>query len=66
MELLQAGTDPFNIALWMGHESVQTTQIYLDANLELKEKILANVRPHNSKPGRYRPGSKLAAFLAGL
>ena len=45
---------------------MQTTQIYLDANLELKEKILANVRPHNSKPGRYRPGSKLAAFLAGL
>lgn len=66
MELLQAGTDPFNIALWMGHESVQTTQIYLDADLELKEKVLAKVRPHNSKAGRYRPGSKLAAFLASL
>jgi site-specific recombinase XerD len=57
---------PFNIALWMGHESVQTTQIYLDANLELKEKVLAKVRPHNSKVGRYRPGSKLTAFLASL
>ena len=66
MELLQAGTDPFNIALWMGHESVQTTQIYLDANLELKEKVLAKVRPHNSKAGRYRPGSQLTAFLASL
>jgi hypothetical protein len=50
----------------MGHESVQTTQIYLDANLELKEKVLAKVRPHNSKAGRYRPGSKLTAFLASL
>lgn len=66
MELLQAGTDPFNIALWMGHESVQTTQIYLDANLELKEKVLAKVRPHNSKAGRYRPGSDLTAFLTSL
>lgn len=66
MELLQAGTDPFDIALWMGHESVQTTQIYLDASLELKEKVLAKVRPHNSKAGRYRPGSELTAFLASL
>jgi site-specific recombinase XerD len=66
MELLQAGIDPFNIALWMGHESVQTTQIYLDANLELKEKILAKVRPHNSKAGRFKPGTRLTAFLASL
>lgn len=66
MELLQAGIDPINIALWMGHESLQTTQMYLDANLELKEKILAKVRPHDSKPGRYRPGSNLATFLASL
>lgn len=66
MELLQAGTDPINIALWMGHESIQTTQIYLDANLEIKEKILAKVRPHGSKAGRYRPDDKLATFLAGL
>lgn len=66
MELLQAGTDPINIALWMGHESLQTTQMYLDANLELKEKILAKVRPHGSKPGRYRPDDNLATFLASL
>lgn len=66
MELLQAGVDPMNIALWLGHESLQTTQMYLDANLELKEKILANVEPRDSKPGRYRPDSKLAAFLKGL
>jgi len=66
MELLQAGVDPFNIAMWLGHESPQTTQMYLDASLELKEKILANVAPHDSKTVRYRPGSKLAAFLKGL
>lgn len=40
--------------------------VALDANLELKEKVLAKVRPHNSKAGRYRPGSKLTAFLASL
>jgi site-specific recombinase XerD len=66
MELLQAGTDPINIALWMGHESLQTTQMYLDANLELKEKILAKIRPLGSKPGRYRPEGNLATFLANL
>lgn len=66
MELLQAGTDPINIALWMGHESLQTTQMYLDANLELKEKILAKIRPRGSKPGRYRPKGNLATFLANL
>ncbi len=66
MELLQAGVDPINIALWMGHESLQTTQMYLDANLELKEKILAKVEPHDSKSGRYRPDSKLATFLKDL
>ncbi len=66
MELLQAGVDPFSIALWMGHESLQTTQMYLDADLELKEKILANVSPRDSKSGRYRPDSKLVTFLKGL
>jgi site-specific recombinase XerD len=66
MELLQVGVDPINIALWMGHESLQTTQMYLDANLELKEKILAKVEPRDSKPGRYRPEGKLATFLKAL
>ena len=66
MELLQAGVDPFNIAMWLGHESPQTTQMYLDASLELKEKILANVAPHDSKAVRYRPDSKLVTFLRGL
>src|SRR5439155_19777222 len=56
MELLQAGVDRSVIALWLGHESVETTQIYLDANLALKEQALAKTAPANTKPsGRYRP-----------
>jgi len=63
MELLQAGTDPINISLWMGHESPQTTQMYLNASLELKEKILAKVKPHASESTRYGPHGKLLTFL---
>jgi site-specific recombinase XerD len=55
MELLQAGVDRSLIAIWLGHESLDTRQIYLDANLALKEEILAKTRPVNSKPGRYKP-----------
>ena len=51
------------IAIWLGHESLDTTQIYLDANLAMKEEILAKTRPVNSKPDRYRPGDQLLAFL---
>ena len=49
MELLQAGVDRTLIALWLGHESVETTQIYLDANLAIKEEILAKTTPINAK-----------------
>ncbi len=66
MELLQAGVDRSMIALWLGHESVETTQIYLDANLPLKEEILAKVNPINGKPGRYRPTDRLLSFLSNL
>jgi integrase/recombinase XerD len=66
MELLQAGVDRSLIAIWLGHESLDTTQIYLDANLALKEEILAKTRPVNSKPGRYRPDDQLLAFLKNL
>ena len=45
MEMLQAGIDRAVIALWLGHESVETTQIYLDANLALKEEVLAKTKP---------------------
>jgi site-specific recombinase XerD len=68
MELLQAGVDRSVIALWLGHESIETTQIYLDADLALKEKALAKTTPlaKGKKPGRYRPGDKLLTFLKNL
>lgn len=66
MDLLQAGVDQSVIALWLGHASIETTQIYLDANLELKEKMLAMTTPPGGKPGRYRPNDTLLAFLKGL
>jgi site-specific recombinase XerD len=66
MGLLQAGVDRAVIALWLGHESVDTTQIYLEANLAMKEEILAKTKPPGGKPGRYRPGDELLAFLKNL
>ena len=66
MDLLQEGTEQLGIALMLGHESIETTQVYLDANLELKQKILDKTLPPNGKPGRYRPDDKLLAFLKGL
>src|SRR5260370_37004939 len=66
MELLQAGVDRSLIAIWLGHESLDTTQIYLDANLAMKEEILAKTRPLKSRPGRYRPNDQLLSFLKAL
>jgi site-specific recombinase XerD len=66
MRLLQAGVDTSVIALWLGHESVQTTQIYLHADLALKEQALARTAPPETTPGRYRPPDKLLAFLEAL
>ena len=63
MELLQAGADHSVIALWLGHESADTTNIYLQADLALKEKILAKTKPLDVKSGRFRPGDKLLQFL---
>ena len=66
MQLLQAGVDTTVIALWLGHERIDTTQIYLHADLALKERALARTRPPNAKPGRYRPPDTLLAFLEAL
>jgi len=66
MELLQAGVDRSVIALWLGHESPETTQVYLDANLALKEQALAKITPLHVKVGRYRPNDKLLSFLKAL
>jgi integrase/recombinase XerD len=66
MRLLHAGVDTSVIALWLGHEQADTTQIYLHADLELKEKALAKTAPANTKPGRYKPPDQLLAFLESL
>ena len=66
MELLQHGVDLTVIALWLGHESPETTQIYVQANLKMKEKALAKTTPVNVKPGRYQPKDQLLAFLKSL
>jgi integrase/recombinase XerD len=66
MRLLRAGIDTSVIALWLGHEQIETTQIYLHADLELKERALARTTPVDSKPGRFRPSDKLLAFLDTL
>ena len=66
MDLLQAGVDRSVIALWLGHESVETTQIYLEATLAMKERALAKSQPPSGKPGRYQPGDQLLGFLNSL
>jgi site-specific recombinase XerD len=66
MDLLQAGVDRSVIALWLGHESVETTQIYLEATLAMKERALEKALPPSGKPGRYHPGDQLLGFLNSL
>ena len=66
MDLLHHGVDRTVIALWLGHESVETTQMYLHADLRLKEKALAHTAPLGVTPARYRPDDTLLAFLEGL
>jgi integrase/recombinase XerD len=66
MALLHAGTDITVIALWLGHESVTTTQIYLQADMALKQQALDRTTPPASIPGRYKPPDQLLAFLEAL
>jgi integrase/recombinase XerD len=66
MALLHAGVDTSVIALWLGHEQIDTTQIYLHADLSLKEKALSRTTPPNTQPGRYRAPDSLLAFLESL
>jgi site-specific recombinase XerD len=66
MNLLQHGVDCSVIALWLGHESMETTQVYLHASLELKEKALAKTEPLNRPVHRYRPPDQLITFLDSL
>lgn len=66
MDLLHHGVDRTVIALWLGHESPETTQMYLQADMQLKEKALSRTIPLGAKPGRYHPDDRLLAFLEGL
>ena len=66
MDLLHYGVDRSVIALWLGHESPETTNMYLHADMRLKEKALSRTESLGAKPTRYRPDDKLLAFLEGL
>ena len=66
MDLLQHGVDRTVIALWLGHESIETTQMYLQADLAMKEKAMAKTTPTGVRPGRYRPTDRVLAFLQAL
>jgi len=66
MRLLEAGVDTTVIALWLGHEHVETTAIYLQAHLAIKERALAKMRPPQTRIGRYRPRDALLRFLEAL
>jgi integrase/recombinase XerD len=66
MQLLQNGVDRTVIALWLGHESVETTQMYIHADMQIKEMAMARTRPVKAPHGRYRPNDKLLAFLETL
>jgi len=66
MDLLRRGVDLTVIALWLGHESIETTQIYLHADMRLKERALAHADPLGAEPTRFRPSDSLLAFLKSL
>ena len=66
MALFHRGVDFSVIALWLGHESTETTQIYLHANMQLKERAIAHATPSGLKPDRFQPTYPLLAFLESL
>jgi site-specific recombinase XerD len=66
MQLRQAGIDLSVIALWLGHESIETTQVYLDADLASREAAVSRLEPVQNGYRRYRPTDDLLAFLSGL
>ena len=66
VQLRRAGVDQATLALWLGHESVRTTDIYNHADLSIKEQALARTKPRGVAPGRYKPSDTLLAFLEGL
>ncbi len=66
MHLLQSGVDLSVIALWLGHESIQTTHTYMEADLRMKEAAIGKVAPVGGSLQRFKPGDKLLRFLESL
>src|SRR5208337_4102450 len=66
MDLLHHGVDRSVIALWLGHESIETTAVYLQADMQLKEQALARTDAADVQTRRYRPDDQLMAFLRSL
>lgn len=66
MRLLHAGVDTTVIALWLGHENIETTNIYLHADMTLKQRAIDRTAPPHTKPGRYQPPDNLIAFLEAI
>jgi integrase/recombinase XerD len=66
MRLKRAGVDITVIAAWLGHDSIASTQIYMHADLEEKERALARLTSPGTLPGRYQPDDQLLAFLRSL
>jgi integrase/recombinase XerD len=66
MNLLHHGADRSVIALWLGHESVETTSIYLQADMQLKEQAMAKTTAAHVRATRYRPSDRVLAFLKAL
>jgi len=66
MNLLRHGADQSTIALWLGHENVETTSVYLQADMQLKENALGKTRAIKARVARYRPSDRVLTFLKAL
>ena len=66
MQLVQAGVDRTIIALWLGHESIETTQVYIEADMKMKEEALKKMSQPGSAQIRFQPKDQLLAFLDAL
>jgi site-specific recombinase XerD len=66
MHMLQSGVDIAVIALWLGHESIQTTHMYMEADLHAKEIAMSKIEPSSGREVRFRPKDKLLQFLEEL
>ena len=66
MHLLHAGVDVATIALWLGHEQLETTHMYVEADLTLKEQALDKLAPLGQRPRRFKAEDPVLAFLATL